>query len=77
MAEVVAEVNAGARRDHESAMDALRNQGLVFSQVDKANLEEWRSQSDLAGRELVDGGYISVGMHEALLDAIADFRAAK
>ncbi|MDP6375489.1 MAG: TRAP transporter substrate-binding protein DctP [Pseudomonadales bacterium] len=75
MEDIVGRVNARARRDHGQALEALRKQGLIFADVAEDELLKWRQQAQLAGRQLVDGGYISADLYRSLLAAISEYRS--
>lgn len=72
MAGVVAKVNARARKDHVSAMDALYGQGLSRTEPTASEIAEWRAYAERANRALVADGLVSGALldrMEALLEA--------
>ena len=75
MGEMVAQVNARSRRDHEQASTALANQGLTWLSASTEEAAEWREQAHQASLRLVDEGYVSSDLHAALLEQLAAFRA--
>ncbi len=75
MGEQVRQVNARARRDHEQAVRALVNQGLQWRDVPAAEAAEWRRLAAEASTRIVDGGYISAEMYDALNEHLREFRA--
>ena len=77
MGEVVGEVNARSRRDHEQAAAALVNQGLEWRSAAAGEMEEWHRLADEATLRLVEEEYVSAGFYHALQGHLRDFRAAR
>ena len=75
MGEMVAKVNARSRRDHEQASAALANQGLQWLQASADEAAEWRTLADRAAARLVQEGYVSADLHNAMLEHLRVFRA--
>ena len=71
MGEVVAAVDARSRRDHEQASAALANQGLQWRTASEGEAAEWRSIADEATARLVDEGYVSADLYNALRGHLA------
>ncbi len=74
MGEVVGQVNARSRRDHEQASAALANQGLEWRSASDAEMAEWRRLADEATMRLVEEDYISAGLYHALQGHLREFR---
>ena len=68
------EVDAAARRDHNSAKAALANQGIEWLQPGNEDATEWLSLADDARRDMVAGDYISAGLYQKTLDLLTEFR---
>ena len=75
MGEVVGQVNARSRRDHEQASAALASQGLEWRSASEGEMAEWRRLADQATLRLVEEEYISAGLYKALQGHLRDFRA--
>ena len=75
MGEMVAKVNARSRRDHEQASAALANQGLAWLSASAEETAEWAALADQASARLVEEGYVSADLHQAMLEHLAAFRA--
>lgn len=75
MGEMVAKVNARSRRDHEQASAALANQGLAWLSASAEETAEWAMLADQASARLVEEGYVSADLHQAMLEHLAAFRA--
>ncbi len=74
MSDVVAQVNARSRRDHESAVRALIGQGLERRRPEPAAVAEWRRLADLASERMVEGGWVSGDLHARLRAHLKAFR---
>ena len=77
MGEVVGQVNARSRRDHEQASAALANQGLQWRSASAGEMAEWRQLAEQATLRLVEEEYLSVGLYHALQGHLQDFRAGR
>ena len=77
MGEVVGQVNARSRRDHEQASSALANQGLEWRSASDGELAQWRRLAERATLRLVEEEYVSVGLYDALQGHLRDFRAGR
>ncbi len=75
MAGVVADVNARARRDHASAMQALLGQGLERVTPNEADVIEWREYAERANREMVAEGLVSGELLNTMSELIEEYRA--
>ena len=77
MGEVVGQVNARSRRDHEQASAALANQGLEWRSASPGEMAEWHRLAEQATLRLVEEEYISAGLYHALQGHLRDFRAGR
>ena len=77
MGEVVGQVNARSRRDHEQASAALANQGLQWRSASPGEMAEWHRLAEQATLRLVEEEYISAGLYHALQGHLRDFRAGQ
>lgn len=75
MGDVVRQVNARSRKDHERAITALKSQGLVWHRPDAQVVQEWQTYAEQAIVKLVDEGFVSRPMYESLLRHLTDYRA--
>lgn len=75
MGDVVRQVNARSRKDHERAITALKAQGLVWHRPDAQVVQEWQTYAEQAIVKLVDEGFVSRPMYESLLRHLTDYRA--
>lgn len=75
MGDVVRQVNARSRKDHERAITALKAQGLVWHRPDAHVIQEWQTYAEQAIVKLVDEGFVSRPMYESLLRHLTDYRA--
>lgn len=75
MGDAVRQVNARSRKDHERAITALKSQGLVWHRPDAQVVQEWQTYAEQAIVKLVDEGFVSRPMYEALLRHLTDYRA--
>ncbi len=75
MAGVVAEVNARARRDHVSAMDALYGQGLKQTAPTAGEIAEWREFALRANRALVADGLLSGELLDRMEALLNEYRS--
>lgn len=75
MGDVVRQVNARSRKDHERAITALKAQGLVWHRPDAQVIQEWQTYAEQAIVKLVDEGFVSRPMYESLLRHLTDYRA--
>ncbi|MYG14653.1 MAG: C4-dicarboxylate ABC transporter [Gammaproteobacteria bacterium] len=75
MGEVVGQVNARSRRDHEQASAALANQGLEWRSASDGEMAEWHRLAEQATLRLVEEEYVSAGLYHALQGHLRDFRA--
>lgn len=75
MADVVDQVNARARQDHSSAMQALIAQGVERREPSAGEIAEWNTLADQANREMVEEGLISAGLLDRMETLLEDYRA--
>lgn len=75
MGDVVGQVNARARKDHASAMDALLAQGLERKTPTETEIAEWRNHARRANRELVEEGLVSAELKERMDALLEEYRA--
>ena len=75
MAAAIDEINAINRRSHFSAMEALKNQGLVFVKPSSAELATWKDLADQATQEMVRRKTVSSNLYEAMHGYLREYRA--
>lgn len=75
MADVVDQVNAGARRDHAGAMDALLAQGLERTHPSEAEIDTWRRVADRANRELAEHGLVTSELLDRMEALLREYRS--
>jgi TRAP-type C4-dicarboxylate transport system substrate-binding protein len=71
---VVAEVDASARKDHESATAALTKQGIAWIKPDAAELNEWLDLAAKARARLIANGYVSAQLYNEVEQVLAKVR---
>ncbi len=74
MAEVVGQVNAQNRKDHERAVEVLKAQGLVFTVPSEAEATRWKELAKGAKAEMINEGLISVDLVDQLDASLAEYR---
>jgi len=74
MADVVDQVNARARKDHSSAMQALLAQGVERREPSADETAEWNTLADQANREMVEDGLISAELLDRMETLVEDYR---
>lgn len=74
MADVVDQVNARARKDHSSAMQALFAQGVERREPSADEIAEWNTLADQANREMVEDGLISAELLDRMETLVEDYR---
>jgi len=74
--EAVRLADASARRDHNSAMQALGNQGIEWRKPSRVELDEWLRLASQARDRLIANGYVSAELYQQALNLLADFRGA-
>jgi TRAP-type transport system periplasmic protein len=75
MAGVVEEVNARARRDHQSAMQALIGQGVEITEPGPDEIAEWREYARRANREMVEDGLVSAELKQRMDELLQAYRS--
>ncbi len=76
MAEVVDQVNARSRYDHDQASRALRNQGLHWHDTTEQERREWQRLANVSAQRMVDEGYISADIYQEMHQHLEVYRAA-
>lgn len=76
MGDVVRQVNAQNRIDHERAVVALKSQGLSWSVPTADEIAHWKGLSRRASDEMITQGVISAELFESLNDRLSEYRAA-
>jgi hypothetical protein len=72
---VVERVNVRNREDHVSAVAALRDQGLQWNEPTPAQVTEWQAYAEVATRRLLEEGFVSEDLYQALLGHLQNFRS--
>ncbi len=70
-------INEQNRRDNEGALQALKNQGIEFTQPSKEDLAKWHSIVQLAIDDMAREGLYSRDMLERLRNHLDDFRCSR
>ncbi len=76
MGDVVDQVNARSRDDHEKASAALVNRGLTWQRTGEAERREWRALAQIASRRMVEEGFISPELYQQMLGHLQAYRAS-
>lgn len=63
------------RADHDAARQVLADQGLAFIDLTATELADWRKNAAVARADWVDEGVISAGIHDAIVERLAEIRA--
>jgi TRAP-type C4-dicarboxylate transport system substrate-binding protein len=74
MGNVVREVNAQNRKDHERAVEVLMQQGLSWSEPTPAEVSRWRGLAREASAQIIGNEVISPALYESLLEELAEYR---
>lgn len=74
MGEVVRQVDAQNRTDHERAVEVLEVQGLSFTVPTVTEADRWKGLGDRASEEMVIEGMASPGLVEFLNAKLAEYR---
>jgi len=74
MGNVVREVNAQNRKDHERAVEVLMQQGLSWSEPTPAEVARWRGLAREASAQIIGNEVISPALYESLLEELAEYR---
>ena len=77
MGEVVDQVNARSRDDHEKASAALKKQGLTWHETTGEERREWRRLADLSALQMVDEGYIGADIYQEMRGHLQAYRARR
>lgn len=64
-----------ARQDHNSAMQAMLDQGIELLSPESQERETWQKIADQTALDWIDEGLIDRGMHERVQTSLAEFRA--
>ena len=68
--------DATARRDHNSAKQALGNQGIQWHLPSDGELEEWLGLAREARRRLIDNAYVSAELYQETLELLREYRGS-
>jgi TRAP-type C4-dicarboxylate transport system substrate-binding protein len=74
MGDVVRQVNAQNRIDHERAVEVLKTQGLIFSEPTSEETVRWKGLADQATEEMIDQGLMSEELVETLDGMLSEYR---
>jgi TRAP-type C4-dicarboxylate transport system substrate-binding protein len=75
MGEVVRQVDAQNRTDHERAVEVLKSQGLSWSIPGEGEVVRWKDLAERASMEMISQGVISAGLFETLQGQLTEYRA--
>jgi TRAP-type C4-dicarboxylate transport system substrate-binding protein len=70
----LAGIDAQSRADHESALAALQQQGLVLMHPGADELSEWQSSADAATARMLETGVVTQTGYEALNTYLLEYR---
>ena len=73
--QAVRSADEAARRDHNSAKEALSKQGIQWQTPDEVEMTEWLRLAQTARQRLIDTDYVSAAMYEKTLALLKQFRA--
>ncbi len=73
--QAVADVDALARKDHASAIDAMTTQGVQWSKPSPEQLVEWQSLAKTANDRYAAEGFISADLYRDFMAALASQRS--
>ena len=76
MGDVVRQVDAQNRKDHERAVEVLKAQGLIWNLPPPAEVARWQELGVKASDELIVQGVISRALFETLQGHLAEYRAS-
>lgn len=76
MAGVVDEVNARARKDHVSALDALYAQGVERTVPDAAQVSDWHAYAERSKQAMVRDGLVSGKLLQRMEGLLQEYRSA-
>ncbi len=74
MGKLVRDVNERNRKDHERAVEVLRDQGLVWNVPQPTEVAEWQTYADKASAALVQEGIVSAPLYATLLRDLQTYR---
>ena len=74
LGELVREVNAQNRQDHERAVEVLEEQGLAWHAADPVAVAQWQDLADAASLELVEAGIVSAPIYEDMVRLLVEYR---
>jgi TRAP-type C4-dicarboxylate transport system substrate-binding protein len=75
MSEAFEEINAINRRDHYSAIEALRNHGLRLVHPSPGDVAVWKSLADEATEEMLRRQAVSADLYETMEGYLNEFRS--
>ncbi len=72
--QAVRAADATARRDHNSAKDALGKQGIQWQTPSETELTEWVRLADEARRKLIESNYVSAELYQETVNLLNQYR---
>lgn len=75
MRDMIREVSASSRKDHERAVEVLTEQGITWESPAEGEVEQWRQLSQEAARSLIDEGILTEQKVDTLRELVAEYRA--
>jgi len=76
MGDVVRQVNAQNRTDHERAVEVLKSQGLTWNVPTDQEVTRLKGLAVKASHQMIDQGVISPGLYDALQAQLSEYRGS-
>lgn len=74
LTQTFANMDAKERKDNKNALDAVLSQGLDVVTPSVEERAEWQAYADKANKKLLEGGHISQGIYDQVMDLLRDYR---
>lgn len=75
MSSVIEKVNAGARQDNQSALQALYDQGMKRTEPNPGEVQEWKSYAVRSNEAMVDEGQVSAELLQQVRTLLTGYRS--
>ena len=76
MGDLVGQVDAQNRTDHDRAVEVLKMQGLNFNVPSTSERDRWMGLADQASNEMISQGVLSADLVETLHNILNEYRAS-